>query len=269
MSTKNGEIISLIDQRIYDAWTGINASSLKKFMVSPMHYLNWLETKDDEDTNDAFRFGTAFHMAILEPDRFSRDFIVAPDVDRRTKDGKAQWSDFIATLNPAGDNYLTTKEYASLQRMKFNVQENSFWKSISNPADEEYREAGFSCEYAGVDIKGRIDYFNKTKNIIIDWKSINDTPTIRVAKHEIISKGYDIQSFIYQKGVEIVTGVKPQMFFGFVEKKAPFSIAYYELSPERIDSVKELVDVELIRMEGAKTIGIYAGLPSENNPMML
>ncbi len=269
MSTPNGQLINNIHQVTYDGWTGINASSLKKFMVSPMHYKDWVDKKDSEPTSDAFRFGTAFHMAVLEPDRFAKHFIQAPEVDRRTTVGKATWAEFQSKLNFSGDNYLTKSEYDSLASMIFCVNANKFWNEIKSDKESEYREAGFECEYLGVEMKGRIDYFNKDKNVIIDWKTINDTPTKRTVKNEIYSKGYDVQNFIYQKGVEIVTGVKPKFYFAFIEKKAPHSIAFYELPEWRMNEVKEMVDVELVRMENAKKTNFYAGLPSENCPMML
>lgn len=270
MSNKNGQIISEINQQEYDGWTGINASSLKKFMVSPMHYKNWLETKNQEKPSEAFRIGTAVHMAILEPHRFLTHYKISPDVDRRTKDGKANWLEFITSLNITGDNYLTIDEFNMIKSMKDATVENDLWKSYNNDSTAKvYKEAGFKCEYMGINIKGRIDFYSETTNTIIDWKTISDTPTKRVVNHEIYSKGYDVQNFIYQKGIEIVTGLKPKFLFAFIEKKPPYAIAFYELSENRINSIKEVVDYELIRMEGAKTIGIYAGLPSENNPMML
>ena len=269
MSNKNGQLINNIQQVTYDGWTGINASSLKKFLISPLHYKDWQDNKATEKPNDAFRFGTAFHMAVLEPDRFAKHFIQAPEVDRRTTIGKATWAEFQSQLNFAGDNYLTKSEYDSLVNMVFSVNANKFWKEIKSDKESEYREAGFECEYLGIGMKGRIDYFNKDKNVIIDWKTISETPTKRTVKSEIYSKGYDVQNFIYQKGVEIVTGIKPKFYFGFIEKKAPHAIAFYELPQWRLDEVQEIVDMELVRMQNAKETGIYAGLPSENSPMML
>lgn len=269
MSNKNGQLITNISQPLYDGWTGINASSLKKFLVSPMHYKSWLDNKAEEKTGDAFRFGTAFHMAVLEADRFAGHFLQAPEVDRRTKEGKMIWADFQNNLNLNGDNYLTKQEYEALVNMVFLVNHNKFWNDIQRDTKSEFCEAGFECEYLGIKIKGRIDYFNATKNVIIDWKTINDTPTKRTVKSEIYSKGYDIQNFMYQKGIEIVTGVKPKFYFGFIEKKPPYSIAFYELPQWRIDEVQQVVDAELVRMHNAKETGIYAGLPSENNPMIV
>lgn len=269
MSTPNGQIINTIMPHEYDSWTGINASSLKKFLVSPLHYKDWIDKKDSEETSDAFRLGTAMHMLILEPHLFSDTFKIAPDVDRRTVAGRMAWREFESQLNPQQDNYVNVKEMAMLESMAKSVSKNSFWKSLDNSGDKIVKEAGFECEYMGIKIKGRLDFYNRTQNVIVDWKTINDTPTKRTVKSEVYSKGYDVQNFLYQKGVEIVTGVKPKFYFAFIEKKSPHSIAFYELPQWRMDEMKEIVDTELVRMENAKKTNIYAGLPSENCPMML
>lgn len=269
MSNKNGQIINCIQSSQYDNWEGINASSLKKFIVSPLHYKDWLDHKDEEKVGDAFRIGTAVHMAILEPHLLDERYLYAPEVDRRTKTGKDTWNEFLAKLNPKQDNFLYHEEVPMIEGMMKRVAINEFWTSLTPYEDTTFREAGFECEYLGIKIKGRLDFYNHTKNVIVDWKTINETPTKRVAKNEIRSKGYDIQSFLYQKGVEIVTGIKPKFYFGFIEKKSPYAIAFYELPQWWIDETEQLVATELVRMHNAKLTGIYSGLPSENTPFIL
>lgn len=57
----------------YKSRHGLNQSALKSFAKSPAHYLHGLT--DNRET-DAMRLGTAAHCAVLEPDRFARDFVV-------------------------------------------------------------------------------------------------------------------------------------------------------------------------------------------------
>jgi exodeoxyribonuclease VIII len=269
MQIKTGQLVNKIGQTMYDGWTGINASSLKKFLVSPLHYKTWIDNKPDEKVGDAFRIGTAVHMAILEPDLFPQRYMYAPEVDRRTTAGKLAWTEFTAGLNAKQDNFLFQEEVAMVDGMISRVRENQFWKLRNDWNDNLYVEAGFECEYLGVKIKGRLDFYNASQNVIIDWKTINDTPTKRTVKSEIYSKGYDVQAFFYQKGVEIVSGTKPKFLFAFIEKKEPYSIGFYELPQWRIDEVQQVVDVELVRMQNAKETGIYAGLPAESSPIIV
>ena len=59
------------------------------------------------------KLGTATHCAILEPERFEIEYVEAPCVDRRTKDGKALWSE----LEQSGKIILSSDEYTKVVEM--------------------------------------------------------------------------------------------------------------------------------------------------------
>ena len=62
-------------------------SQLFKLSKSPAHFKYALENPEVE--TPALAFGTAFHAYVLEKDKFDSEYIVAPKLDRRTKEGKA------------------------------------------------------------------------------------------------------------------------------------------------------------------------------------
>jgi exodeoxyribonuclease VIII len=45
---------------------------------SPMHYYHWITHPDDDEDTPALSFGSMFHVATLEPDRFTRTYCVLP-----------------------------------------------------------------------------------------------------------------------------------------------------------------------------------------------
>ena len=169
-------LINDIAPAVYDGWDAINYSSLKKFMVSPKHYKNWIETKDNEEPNDALRFGTAVHMMCLQPQHFSDRFIISPICDRRTKEGKQVWSEFQEQSASYGNNWLKEDEAISCKQISNAVLSNPFFNTLNDKHFEVYREAGFLTEFGGIEVKGRIDLYNKTNNVIVDIKTISDTP---------------------------------------------------------------------------------------------
>ena len=67
---------------------------LKKLMKSPAHYKHWKDNPQ-EDTQ-ALLFGRAAHKYILETYDFYNEFAVAPNCDRRTKEGKETLNKFVA-----------------------------------------------------------------------------------------------------------------------------------------------------------------------------
>jgi exodeoxyribonuclease VIII len=78
----------------YTRIDAINFSVLSLFKDTAAHARFGL-LKEDVPT-PAQALGHAVHAAILEPERFARDFAVAPKVDRRTTPGKKAWRNFEA-----------------------------------------------------------------------------------------------------------------------------------------------------------------------------
>ncbi|MCK9358143.1 MAG: PD-(D/E)XK nuclease-like domain-containing protein, partial [Dehalococcoidia bacterium] len=73
----------------YAARDAVNISSLKDMRRSPAHYLE--AAAGNRKRTRAKGLGAITHTAILEPERFERDFVCF-DGDRRTK----EWKQFAA-----------------------------------------------------------------------------------------------------------------------------------------------------------------------------
>lgn len=78
------------DRQEYRAFPALNQSAAKKLLVSPAHYQAYMNTPHEE--TKALRFGTFVHAAILEPHTLNDLYATAPDVDKRTKQGKEDWA---------------------------------------------------------------------------------------------------------------------------------------------------------------------------------
>jgi hypothetical protein len=76
----------------YEAIDAVNWSILKLYDRSPLHAKHQMDFPSAP--TPAMERGTAVHMAVLEPDKFDDEYVVAPKVDRRTKAGKAEWAEF-------------------------------------------------------------------------------------------------------------------------------------------------------------------------------
>ena len=77
----------------YHEQNALNKSGIVQLAKSPAHFHEWYHAANEEPTK-AMVIGTAIHTAILEPDKYDQSIIIAPQVDRRTKDGKAEWATF-------------------------------------------------------------------------------------------------------------------------------------------------------------------------------
>ena len=77
----------------YHEQEALNKSGLLQLSKSPVHFFEWYNAPNEEPTN-AMLVGTALHTAVLEPDKYDQSIIIAPNVDKRTKVGKAEWKTF-------------------------------------------------------------------------------------------------------------------------------------------------------------------------------
>ena len=102
----------------YHNGKGLSSSNLKDLLRSPLHYITNVKLGNKE--TPAMKLGTATHCAILEPERFDIEYIEAPYIDRRTKDGKALWSE----LEQSGKIVLTHEEYSNVTSMAKAVSEH-------------------------------------------------------------------------------------------------------------------------------------------------
>ena len=92
-----GESLRLenVPDEVYHASEGFGSSKIKSFMASPLKF-KW-EQNHPIEQSPAMIKGSAFHCAVLEPDRYNRDYAVAPAIDKRTKKGKEEWAEFQAS----------------------------------------------------------------------------------------------------------------------------------------------------------------------------
>ena len=103
--------------QVYHASEAISHSGIVQLLKSPEHYLQY-KTGSAEPT-PAMEFGSAFHGFILEPEVFSKDYVLAPKFDRRTKEGKeiaAKWD-----AENAGKISLSTEQMDTLAAMRVSV----------------------------------------------------------------------------------------------------------------------------------------------------
>jgi exodeoxyribonuclease VIII len=91
----------------------LSFSSLKEFMKSPRHYVKYL-TQERKQT-EAMLFGAVCHKLILEPQDFENEYIVEPEFNKRTNQGK---EDYQAFLNSIEEKKLTPIPPATMLKAK-------------------------------------------------------------------------------------------------------------------------------------------------------
>ena len=196
---------------------GISSSELKKIMKSPLHYKHWKENPQ-EDT-PALLFGRAAHKYVLETYDFFTEFAVAPNCDRRTKEGKETWAKFIEESE--GKDVITEEQFKQIEDMRNAMLATPF---VSKLINGEHEVSYFwTDEDTGLKCKCRPDSINHKLKIICDYKTCDNAETQQFMR-QAINLGYDLQSSYYIDGVKANTGEDYIFVFIAQEKKPPYAV---------------------------------------------
>ena len=89
-----------------DEYRAFDAISRSDLLLCQKSLRQFKFSKDNPSPpTDPMIIGSAFHCLVLEPDEFHKRYAVAPEkIDRRTKVGKAAWSEF--TIKNEGKHLL-------------------------------------------------------------------------------------------------------------------------------------------------------------------
>lgn len=194
----------------YQDSPAVNKSTLWEMRKSPLHYWHLVHDTPREDTA-AMKFGRAVHCRLLEPVEFSAQYAVAPECDRRTKEGKAIWADLIAS----GKEVISAADMDSIRGM-----EREFPAHLIRDAQTEVPLYWVDPE-TGVECKGRLDAI--TEGYVIDYKTTSNAATDAFMR-EALRYGYDLQAAMYLEAAR-ANGYNPKGFiFIAQEKTAPYLV---------------------------------------------
>lgn len=197
----------------YENIKAVNKSTLWEMRKSPLHYWHLIHDTPKEDTA-AMKFGRAVHCRLLDPVEFSARYAVAPECDRRTKEGKAIW----AELMESGKEVISAADMEAIQRME--VEFESVRKKWLADVQTELPLV-WTDDATGVECKGRLDALSS--EWIIDYKTTTDASTNAFTR-EAIRYGYDLQAAMYMDAAR-ANGYNPKGFiFIAQEKSAPYLI---------------------------------------------
>ena len=206
-------------EKEYRSHPAISRSELFKISESPEKFKYCRE--HPEEPTPALIFGQLLHKVVLLPDMIWDDFIVAPNVDRRTRDGKEEYAAF---LEEAKDKVVVTSDMMTQALgMVSALSGNEFAKKLLD--GEKEKEFFWTDDMTGEDCKCRVDCMIEIGNnlIVVDLKT-TDCAETEAFTRAAIKYGYDLQSAMYCDGVEKNTGRKPLFVFIAIEKKPPYAV---------------------------------------------
>ena len=203
----------------YRQHPAVSRSELWNIHESPQKF-NYYKEHPQEPT-PALLFGQVFHKLALEPESFDQEFVVAPEVNRRTNAGKAAWAEFLE--EHANKTIIPVEMYDQASAMCKALAAEPLAVKLLNGD----REVPFfwKDEQTGEECKCRVDCLNTSYSqpIVVDVKSTADASTESFTK-SAINYGYDFQAAMYSDGVERNIMQKPLFVFIAVEKEPPYAV---------------------------------------------
>jgi exodeoxyribonuclease VIII len=245
---------SQVSFETYLGWRAVNSGVIKWGMITPKHFAAAFDGRlKSEDTKDR-KLGRAIHCRLLEPDSFDDRYIVAGPCESVLKTGANKGKACGAPGKFLVDNYWLCGKHGDAPAVadgKEVVTQDELRRTLGvvdslKTLPEEIRamlsrpgwnEASIVWEHKGLKLKGRMDRYSDGKRpCILDVKKMQVGAGVREkCQKTILNYGYHVQAAIYVKGVESLTGKRPEFLWVFVEDNDPFDIQVVPATDEDID----------------------------------
>lgn len=198
---------------------------------SPAHY-KFPPDKDEDSTQAKANrdFGTAAHIAILEPEDFEKRVFRGP-VDRRGN----KWTDAEEFCKSEGKTLLVASAYDEVLAMRDAVHADAWVNSIITGGKPEVEASGYWIdEETGMVCRCRPDLYRADLGIIVDLKSALSAHPDAFAR-SVINYGYHAQEAFYSDGWRALDRNVEGFVFLAWEKKSPYAFGVYELPPSIVE----------------------------------
>ena len=186
--------------------------------------------------NEDQDIGSALHTACLEPDLFDLQFCTAPRLDRRYKDQKQQWEQFVEANK--SKVVLTSENMEIVRGMSDAIFAHPYANALLHAEGKTEFTVVWRDEDTAQLCKARLDKLIKQWDgytTIADIKSTRDASPFGFAR-ECAKYGYYMQDAAYLEGLDSFSpGIHRRFFFIAVEKTPPFCVAVYELGEQSIE----------------------------------
>lgn len=244
-----GCFVTGMSNEAYHNYKGVSNSGLKLVSQSPSHYAYRSDFKETRN----MEIGSAFHTALLEPERYAAEYMTVKGIFVRTATEYKQAAKIYGK-----DKTLTDQEGAGVDVMVEAVRNNpDAYPLLSEPGYAEL-SAFVQDPETGVLLRCRYDWMTKTQHVI-DVKKTQDCQQSAFQRNAY-KYGYHMQDAMYSHVFELITGEQLESFrFLAIEEQPPCANILY-----RYDDIARLQGhreyrAALHRYAEADKTGIWEG----------
>ena len=226
---------NLTHDTYYNDTEYISNSMLNNLTGKSPEYFKFI-MNNPQPTTPSMKFGSAFHMNVLQPEEFKKHYVVSPKFDKRTKQGKADYAEFIN--NNMFKTVISEGEYEVIQQMTDKLMKDSDAKTLLSNGLKEHIIV-WENDFWNVKCRGMLDVYNKDANIIVDLKTTQDSSYNGFAS-SVRKFKYHKQAAFYMDAVKAY-----EFYIVAIEKNPPFSINIIQLGDNLIDMGRDLYNTDL------------------------
>jgi len=276
VTTVNTGIFDITNEA-YHAGPGISRSSLWTLHdKTPAHMIG-----GSFEETDAMKFGTACHVAVLEPEHLeTRYSVVPPDAPNRPSSRQInakkpspesiaaiQWWQNWNAMN-AGKTDISAEDYDAVRFIRDQLHADPLIQKLVRGAQFE-KSAYWIDEETQELCRVRPDIYNPALAMMADVKTTNDASEWGFGG-SIRKFGYYFQDAFYSDGWELAGGGAVDAFvFIAIEKKKPFVFQIYELSMEDKEKGRDDYKAALRKYEECKRLGQWPGYGGGVKPISM
>ncbi|EAN2664442.1 exodeoxyribonuclease VIII [Salmonella enterica] len=199
-----------IPNEAYHAGPGVSKSQLDDIADTPAIYLWRKNAPEDTEKTKSLDTGTAFHCRVLEPEEFSKRFIIAPEFNRRTSAGKEEEKTFLEECARTGRTVLTAEEGRKIELMYQSVMALPLGQWLVESAGYAESSVYWEDPETGILCRCRPDKIIPEFHWIMDVKTTADIQRFRTAYYDY---RYHVQDAFYSDGYRAQFGEIPTFVF--------------------------------------------------------
>jgi hypothetical protein len=259
----------------------VNKSSLADMALSPAHYYARHLAKDREPRKATrpMKLGTDIHCAILEPDRFGKEYVVIPkdapqrptkamlEAKKPSEDSVARiiwWHEFDACST--GKTQINFDDHETCINMQKICKKHPAFKTLLAKGGQSEITMVWEDDETGLQCKARLDWL-PLADYLLDLKSVESAHAEDFGK-----KAYDyewhVQAAFYADGFRTLTDENRAFVFAAIEKVPPLEPAFFFATDDDLARGRRVYRPLLKQIAECKRKKKWPGYPTEIQPLI-
>ena len=213
-----------LTQTEYRMAEGLGSSDIKTLLENPYLFKQGIK----KEPTDNLILGSLIHTMLLEPSKLDSEYLVLPELNLRTNEGKAKKAELETQAKEGNKTLVKAELFQKAQAVTEAFNKTELTKLLKKGEAEQ----SFFGEIEGVKVKARPDFLIPDQKILIDFKT---TSTLGGASADGFAKmvanfAYYIQASLYLE----ITGYKA-FYFIVLETTEPYMAGCYKLDTEALE----------------------------------